>query len=76
MLDYDDRKSVASMKFLFATTWVDPRLNNWPVSKPPPPNLWRPEVAIGCPGPSFGEVNADKDSDYAVALVKDAMFVR
>lgn len=72
VLDYDDRKSVASMKFLFATTWVDPRLKNWPVSKPPPPNLWRPEVAIGCPGPSFGEVNADKDSDYAVALVKDA----
>ena len=72
VLDYDDRKSVASMKFLFATTWIDPRLKDWPANKPLPPNLWRPDVLIGCRGPTVGGVNTDKDSDYAVALVKDA----
>ena len=70
VLDYDDRKSVAKMKFLFGTSWVDPRLADWPASKALPKDLWMPEVHIGCPGPGFGSVN--KGYEYSAALAQDA----
>ena len=67
--DYDDRKASATIEFIYAAEWVDPRLADWPVSQPLPGELWVPQINIACAGPAFRKTDAD---GHPVAFVAGA----